>query len=186
MRLTIALCATAALIAVQGCTTAGSDATSTADDATTAVTAASATLADAGGATKATATLRQESGGLRVAITASGMAPGTYAFHLHTTGKCEGPEFTTAGGHWNPTAKQHGRDNPAGQHFGDLPNLTVGTDGQGTVEAEIAGGMLTGGTTPLLDADGASVMLHAKPDDYKTDPAGNAGGRIACGVVTAG
>ena len=113
------------------------------------------------------------------------MAPGTYAIHLHAVGKCEGPKFTTAGPHFNPAMKMHGRDNPMGPHLGDLPNIVVGAGGSGSVDYEVAGLTLTGGAAPLLDADGAAVVVHAGPDDYKTDPSGNSGDRIACGLLNA-
>ncbi|MBV8971708.1 MAG: superoxide dismutase family protein, partial [Sphingomonadaceae bacterium] len=95
------------------------------------------------------------------------------------------PKFASSGGHFNPTGKMHGRDNPMGPHLGDLPNVVVGKDGKGAVDVTVAGLTLTGGTTPLLDADGAAVVLHAGPDDYKTDPSGNSGDRIACGTLAA-
>ena len=82
--------------------------------------------------------------------------------------------------------KQHGKDNPAGMHMGDLPNLTVAANGTGTLRAFVPHAMLTGGDMPLLDADGAALVIHAGPDDYMSDPAGNSGGRIACGAITAG
>ncbi len=81
--------------------------------------------------------------------------------------------------------KQHGHDNPMGAHEGDLPNVVVGSDGRGRFVEQLAELTLTGGAAPLLDADGAAVVVHAGPDDYKTDPAGNSGNRIACGVLAA-
>lgn len=142
---------------------------------------AGATLAMADGKEVGTVTGSVADGGMTVTVDARNMTAGTYAVHIHTTGKCEGPKFESAGGHWNPTAKQHGRDNPAGAHYGDLPNLTVSAGGTGSVTFTVPGA-----TVPaLLDADGAAFMVHAKPDDYKTDPTGNAGDRIACGVFAA-
>jgi Cu-Zn family superoxide dismutase len=132
-----------------------------------------------------TATLAQTGTDTRVRAQVSGLAPGSYAIHLHSVGQCVGPDFKTAGGHFNPTTHQHGKDNPAGPHMGDLPNITVGTDGQGSLDATIAGLQMKGGSAPLLDADGAAVLLHAGPDDYKTDPSGNSGARIACGALVA-
>lgn len=130
--------------------------------------------------------LTQQADGLLLHATVSGMKPGSYGFHIHTTGKCDKPDFASAGGHWNPTAHKHGKDAPEGPHMGDLPNIDVAANGKGALEQKIPGAMLAGGDHPLFDADGAAVMLHAGPDDYKTDPAGNSGPRIACGVVTAG
>ena len=124
-----------------------------------------------------------ESGGVRVRVEAAGLAAGAYAVHLHDIGLCEPPAFQSAGQHWNPTGRQHGRLNPLGHHFGDLPNLTVGTDGAGAVEFVIAGASLRGGEHALLDRDGAALVIHVAPDDYRTDPSGNSGARLACGVV---
>lgn len=146
---------------------------------------ASAKLMAGDGAARGGATVMQARDGLHVVVRAMGLTPGVHAVHVHTTGKCVGPDFTSAGGHWNPTAKQHGKDNPAGMHMGDMPNMTVGPDGSGAIEYHIPGGSLKSGSTPLLDADGAAIVVHAQPDDNKSDPAGNAGGRVACGVLAA-
>jgi superoxide dismutase, Cu-Zn family len=137
-------------------------------------------LKTAQGADRGTAVLRLADGRMRLTVDAMGLTPGARAVHIHDVGKCEGPAFASAGPHWNPTAKQHGRDNPMGAHHGDLPNLLIGTDGRGSLTIDVPGTM-----AQLLDADGAAVMIHADADDYKTDPTGNAGGRIACGVLTA-
>jgi Cu-Zn family superoxide dismutase len=147
---------------------------------------ATAMLTDAGGASKGTASVSQSAEGLRLVVEASGLSQGAHGLHLHMTGRCDPPDFTSAGSHWNPGGKMHGRDNPAGLHLGDLPNLLVGTDGRGRLEVTIPGATLTGGAMPLLDADGAALVVHVGPDDYKTDPSGNSGGRIACGVLAAG
>lgn len=131
----------------------------------------------------AVAEVGQQGGALYVAIDVSGMAPGRYAVHLHTVGRCDGPGFESAGGHWNPTARSHGFHADAGPHMGDLPNLAVNAGGRGLVAFQIQGARLTGGANPLLDADGASVVIHAREDDFQTDPSGNSGDRIACGVL---
>ena len=144
---------------------------------------AAADVRDAGGITMARASVSQLGDSLRVNVEAMGMRPGTYGVHLHTTGRCDPPGFTTAGPHWNPTAQQHGKNNPQGMHKGDLPNLAVGTDGRGSFEVTIAGALIAGEANALLDGDGAAVVLHASADDYRTDPSGNSGGRIACGVL---
>ena len=141
---------------------------------------ATAALADASGASVGTARLMQAGADLHVLLDATGLPAGEHGVHLHTTGKCEAPGFTTAGGHWNPTNMKHGMKAPMGPHEGDLPNMTVGADGTGHLDATIRGATLTA----LMDADGAAIVVHAGPDDYMTDPAGNSGGRIACGVVT--
>tara|TARA_R110002124_G_scaffold13600_7_gene62364 strand:- start:926 stop:1570 length:645 start_codon:yes stop_codon:yes gene_type:complete len=128
----------------------------------------------------------QGDNGLLVNIKAQGMSPGQHGVHIHETGKCEGPDFKSAGGHWNPATKQHGFDNPQGAHAGDFFNLDIGADGTGALEALVRGASLSGGENALLDADGAAFVVHEGPDDLKTDPSGESGGRIACGVFTGG
>lgn len=122
--------------------------------------------------------------GVEVRVQAAGLAPGHYGVHVHGVGRCEGPEFESAGPHWNPAGREHGTLNPQGHHLGDLPNIEVDSDGAGRLEFAIAGAVMQGGEHPLFDADGASVVIHAAPDDYRTDPGGNSGARIACGVLT--
>ncbi len=117
----------------------------------------------------------------RMIVSGVGMAAGAHGLHIHEFGRCEGPDFKTAGGHWNPDMKQHGRDNPMGSHRGDFPNLLIGADGTGSISV-----VLPGGGDGLIDADGASVIVHAGPDDFKTDPSGNSGARLACAVLKAG
>jgi superoxide dismutase, Cu-Zn family len=178
MKTTALSIATAALLA--GCATG---------DARRQTPYAAADLQSPAGVTLARAQVRPVTGGLRVYVEAAGLPPGTYAVHVHTTGRCEGPGFTSAGGHWNPTSRQHGTLNPAGAHYGDLPNLVVGSGTgvgahSGTISLVIPGASLRGGAAGLLDEDGAAVIVHARADDYRTDPAGNAGDRIACGVLT--
>jgi superoxide dismutase, Cu-Zn family len=140
-----------------------------------------ALLRDSAGAEVGRAQVFESASGLRLSLTATGLSAGERGVHVHAVGTCEAPSFTTAGPHWNPTMKQHGRNNPMGAHYGDLPNLVIGADGRGTLEADIPGTR-----AEMLDADGASIIIHAGPDDYRTDPTGNSGGRIACGVLTAG
>ncbi len=144
----------------------------------------SADLRDAQGRNRARATAEAAGDSLRVRIEAVGMSPGTYGAHLHTVGRCDPPAFASAGPHWNPTGQKHGKDNPAGMHKGDLPNLAVGADGRGSFEYTVPNAGLSGMLpNRLIDADGAAVVIHAKPDDYRTDPSGNSGDRIACGVL---
>ena len=145
--------------------------------------AANAVLHDANGSEKARATITQVGGDLHVRVIAVDLPPGTYGAHIHAVGRCEAPGFTSAGPHWNPTKRQHGKDNPQGMHMGDLPNLVVGADGKGSVDYTVTGATLHDGDTALLDADGAAVVVHAGPDDYMTDPSGNSGARMACGIV---
>ncbi|HEU0051869.1 MAG TPA: superoxide dismutase family protein [Longimicrobium sp.] len=119
---------------------------------------------------------------VRVTVRGDRLPPGTHGTHLHAVGKCEAPQFTTAGAHLNPANRQHGTRNPAGPHLGDLPNLVVVANGTGTLEATVAG-TLTPGQAPLFDADGTALVVHASADDYMTDPSGNSGARIACAVI---
>lgn len=146
--------------------------------------AAKAELRNAKGEAVGTATLTEEPGGVKIAIQASKLPPGTHGFHIHAVGKCDPPEFTSAGGHFNPHAKKHGLKSPEGPHAGDLPNLVVG--GGGTAKAEVVAALVTlkEGKNSLFQPDGTALVIHANPDDEKTDPTGNAGGRIACGVIT--
>ena len=144
---------------------------------------ASATLRDAQGKVVGTATMTPGEGGVKIAVSVSGVAPGLHGFHVHAVGKCEGPDFKSAGGHFNPAAKEHGLENPKGSHAGDMPNLSVGSDGSGKGEFLARGASLDAGPGSLFPDGGTSVVLHAAPDDMKSDPAGNAGARIACGVV---
>ena len=169
------------IFVVPACATHGgspSDANASMSPGTTAL----AVVRDAGGHELGTLTIRETSAGLSTAGTLRGLTPGAHGIHLHTVGRCEAP-FTTAGGHWNPSARQHGFDNPQGPHMGDMRNLMVGNDGVATVSTTSAGGTLRG-AGGLLDADGAAVVVHAAADDYHTDPAGNSGARVGCGVVT--
>jgi Cu-Zn family superoxide dismutase len=136
-------------------------------------------IMSADGKPMGTVTLSEDPAGMMINVAATGMPPGVHGLHLHEKGLCEGPKFESAGAHLNPQAKQHGRDNPMGAHLGDLPNLTVAADGSAT--ASIPGGAAT--MASLADADGTSLVVHAKADDYKTDPSGNSGDRIACAVL---
>lgn len=162
-------------LAIGGCATAAQ---------TKAAPMATAKLAAGDGSARGTATVTQAGDGLHVVVKATGFTPGIHAVHIHTVGQCVGPDFTSAGGHWNPTGRKHGKDNPDGMHMGDMPNMTVAADGTGSIEYHVASGTIMGGATPLMDADGSAIVIHAQPDDNVSDPAGNAGGRVACGVLT--
>jgi superoxide dismutase, Cu-Zn family len=133
-----------------------------------------ATLRDSAGSTLGT--VKIDDG--RMTVMGVGMAPGAHGLHIHAVGLCEGPDFKSAAGHWNPDMKQHGRDNPMGAHRGDFPNLIIGADGKGSIAVDLAGDIVS-----LIDADGSSVIVHAAADDFKTDPSGNSGARLACGVL---
>jgi Cu-Zn family superoxide dismutase len=129
--------------------------------------------------------LRDTSNGVRISGELTGLPPGLHAFHIHTTGKCEAPTFESAGGHLNYGGKKHGFDNPEGFHAGDLPNVHVSTAGTATVETFATQVRLAVGGASLTDADGSALVVHAAADDHRTDPAGAAGDRIACGVIPA-
>ena len=137
------------------------------------------------GALLGSVTVTEDAAGVTLAVSATGLPAGTHGIHLHEKGLCEGPKFVSAGSHWNPDGKQHGRDNPAGAHFGDLVNLEVAADGSAKTGFPIPGATVAGGTTMLADADGTALVIHAKADDYKTDPSGDSGDRIACAVIAA-
>ena len=143
---------------------------------------AHANLVDARGADRGRVDIYREGSGLRLELVARGFGAGTYAMHIHETGRCDAPKFPTAGAHWNPTGAEHGRDNPRGAHHGDLPNLVIEPDTIGRATLQLVGTRLAGDGA-MLDADGASFVIHAGPDDMKTDPSGNSGDRIACGVI---
>ncbi len=146
---------------------------------------ATATLKNATGAEVGTATIVPTAGGTAVQIDLSvtNLPPGTHALHVHTVGKCDPPDFTSAGGHFNPTMKQHGKDNPNGAHVGDLPNFEANSQGAATISHTVPGMTLDDGPNSLFHPGGTALVIHAMPDDYKTDPSGNAGARIACGVI---
>ncbi|MGV3511224.1 MAG: superoxide dismutase family protein [Novosphingobium sp.] len=146
-------------------------------------TIAQATLTDTAGVSVGSVRIEQSGTALSLLADVRGLSSGQHGIHLHTTGKCEAPSFTSAGGHLNPTAHQHGSMNPAGPHLGDLPNITVAADGTGSVRVPMTGSAAAV-LTNLFDADGTAIVVHAGPDDYKTDPSGNSGGRIACGVLS--
>jgi Cu-Zn family superoxide dismutase len=145
---------------------------------------AKAVLKDASGKVVGDVNLVQTSNGVLIRLTVKGMPAGEHAFHVHAVGKCE-PPFTTAGDHLNPGSKKHGLEAADGAHAGDMPNLHIPSSGD--LNVEVVNTMITlakGQPNSVFDADGSAVLIHAKADDYKSDPAGNAGDRVACGVIT--
>jgi len=148
---------------------------------------ATANLLDAKGNVVGQATLTETTPGpVTVTVTVKDfkdLKPGEHGLHLHATGQCA-PTFAAAGGHFNPTQRQHGFTNHAGHHAGDLPNIRTDDTGSGTLTVRTSLVTLGDGPTSLNDADGTAIVLHAGPDDYHTDPAGASGDRVACGVVT--
>ena len=121
----------------------------------------------------------QTAGGVTFRIDASGLPHGVHGVHVHAVGRCDPPDFASAGSHWNPAGKKHGMNNPAGPHAGDMPNVEVAANGVLGATVVLPGASMAS----LLDADGAALVIHAGPDDYVTDPSGNSGARIACAVI---
>jgi len=142
-----------------------------------------ADIRDSAGRTLARASATEVGDSVRIRVDAAGLPAGIYGAHVHAVGVCTPPTFDSAGPHWNPTNRQHGRDNPQGRHLGDLPNLMVGTNGQGSFEFTIASASLHSGPRAMLDGDGAAIVVHARADDNRTDPSGNSGARIGCGTL---
>ena len=145
----------------------------------------SAALSLASGQPVGTAQVIRTGNAVTLAVALTGIAPGEHGIHLHTTGACRGPDFSSAGGHLNPLGRKHGALAMQGKHAGDLPNVTIQPGGSGAMTAELSG-------APdevrawLFDGDGTAIVVHADPDDYETDPSGNSGARIACGVIRPG
>ena len=127
--------------------------------------------------------LSQATEGVVIKVFAKDIEPGWHAFHLHSIGDCSSADFKSSGGHFNPTAKHHGVHNDGGRHLGDLPNVYVPESGELITEVFANGVYLNDGKTGLLDEDGSAIVMHAGPDDYKSDPAGAAGARIVCGAI---
>ncbi|MCB2074525.1 MAG: superoxide dismutase family protein [Novosphingobium sp.] len=146
-------------------------------------TLAGATLLSGDGSGRGTATLSATGDTVTLTVDANGLPAGQHGTHLHAVGNCTRPDFKSAGGHLNPAGRQHGLENPAGSHLGDLPNLSIDDSGSGTLTIRLEGSWAE--LEPaLFDDDGTAVVIHADPDDYRTDPSGNAGPRLACGIVT--
>lgn len=145
---------------------------------------ATAELKDAKGQTVGHVKLKEGKNAVTLSAKVMNMPPGEHAIHVHTVGKCEAPDFKTAGGHFNPENKKHGLDNPEGHHAGDMPNFKIAASGKGTYTGTLQGVTLAGsGANSLFHEGGTAVVIHEKADDMKSDPAGNAGARVACGPV---
>lgn len=144
---------------------------------------ATAEIKDRDGKALGTVTLTETAHGVLLTGELTSLTLGPHGFHVHAVGKCE-PPFTSAGGHFNPENRKHGYYEASGSHAGDMPNLHALADGRAIADIMAGSLTLSGGAMGVLDQDGAAVVIHAKADDYKTDPAGDSGDRIACGVVT--
>lgn len=164
------------LVATSGCATVYESA---ADDV------GSAAIMDRSGTTVGTARLYSLAGEVAISVSLQGLPEGAHGVHLHMEGDCSATDFTSAGGHLNPGGSQHGTLNPRGAHLGDLPNAQVSADGVGTVSTILRGSSETV-LSQIFDNDGTALVVHTGPDDYRSDPAGNAGNRIACGVFSPG
>ena len=137
--------------------------------------APSVALVNGVGASVGAVAVERRAGGTSVRVAVQGLTPGEHGIHLHAVGRCDGPDFQSAGAHWNPDSRQHGHLNPLGAHAGDLPNIIVSANGRGAANFLVRG--------EPADADGTSLVVHARPDDYRTDPNGNSGDRVGCAVI---
>ena len=140
-------------------------------------------LSDSAGKSIGTAKLAPDPGGVKITLAVKGLPPGEHAIHVHETAKCDKPDFKSAGGHFNPEHKKHGTESPEGPHAGDMPNFTVDAKGGSTASVIAPGVTMDDGPHSVFTGGGTALVIHEKADDMKTDPAGAAGNRIACGLI---
>jgi superoxide dismutase, Cu-Zn family len=145
-----------------------------------------ADLRDKNGNIVGAADFRELEDGILIMMRVKELPPGVHALHIHAVGKCEAPDFASAGGHFNPGNKKHGLRNSEGAHAGDIPDLYVTKSGAGRFETINERFTLSGGVNSVFDGDGSALVIHAAGDDDTTDPTGNSGDRIACGVIVKG
>lgn len=141
------------------------------------------TLKNGANETVGTATLTPMAKGVKIAVDITKLPPDDHAIHIHENGVCTGPKFDSAGGHFAPTTKGHGFDSHEGFHAGDMANITVGADGKGKFEIVNSNVTMEAGATSVMKTGGTALVIHEKADDYKSQPAGNAGSRLACGEI---
>lgn len=180
MRCRLSLTAALASVVVAGCghrSGAGE---------TTPEPSASGQLRNATGEAVGVVAFTERPGGLTLSVSVGGLTPGLHGMHLHETGACSAPDFRSAGGHFNPEGRRHGRRNPDGPHAGDLPNLRVGDDGSADTAFIVDRAFIGTGARSLFHPGGTALVLHAGPDDERTDPSGGSGERVACAVLEPG
>ncbi len=144
---------------------------------------ASASLVDTAGARVGVASFSEADGSTQLGVSVTGLEPGEHGMHIHETGSCTPPSFESAGGHFNPASKQHGLLNPEGAHAGDMPNLVVEADGSADTTFTVSPSLLAQGPGSMIGTEKRAFVIHADPDDQKTDPSGNSGARVVCGVI---
>ena len=147
---------------------------------------ASGTFRDTAGGRIGVATLTDTAGTLRLGRSGGSLSPGPHGLHFHAQGTCSPPDFSSAGAHFNPDGRKHGRLNPEGPHLGDLPNLIVGADSSADTSFMVPGELGGAGPRSLLQPGGTALVIHAGADDERTDPSGNSGARVACAVIEPG
>jgi Cu-Zn family superoxide dismutase len=144
---------------------------------------ASAGLFDTSGTRVGLATFSRKDGTGQMGVSVSGLSPGEHGIHVHENGACKPPDFQSAGKHFNPASRQHGLLNPAGPHAGDMSNLVVEPDGSADTTLTVSSALLTEGTGSMIGPQKRALVIHADPDDQRTDPSGNSGARLVCGVI---